>query len=137
MQSAHPIRIRILGLQSSFLYPGFTEFPSLSRVYRVPVPIQGLQSSPLYIYLVSGKREGEEKHRETPSFQYYSFLFFQVGCTAMPLHTGFCSATRNWRELYKNLTVLSSLDAYTSIKKINVFQTSSDTLTRLVIKEYI
>ena len=57
MQGAHPIRILIQGLQSSCLYPGFTEFPflskvskfpSLSRVYRVLVSIQGLQSSRLY-----------------------------------------------------------------------------------------
>ena len=26
---------------------------------------------------------------------------------------GFCSATRNWRELYKNLTALRFLDTYT------------------------
>ena len=35
------------------------------------------------IFLVSGKREGEEKHRETPPSVHYYFLFFQVGCTAM------------------------------------------------------
>ena len=65
------------------------------------------------IFIVSGKRKREEKNRETlPSLHYY-FLFFQVGCTAMLFHTVFCSARRNWRELYKNLTVLSSLDAYT------------------------
>ena len=73
------------------------------------------QDSTLYvsIFLVSGKREGEEKNRETPPFLHYYFLFFQVGCTAIVFHTGFCLATRNWRELYKNLTVLSFLDAYT------------------------
>ena len=38
------IRILIQGLQSFRIYPRFTEFPSLSRVYRVPVSIQGLQS---------------------------------------------------------------------------------------------
>ena len=64
------------------------------------------------IFLVSCKREGEERKRDTPPSQHYYFLFFQVGCTAMLFHTGFYSATRNWRELYKNLTVLSSLDAY-------------------------
>ena len=42
------VPISIQGLQSSRLYPGFTEFPSLSRVYKVPVSIQGLQSSRLY-----------------------------------------------------------------------------------------
>ena len=35
------------------------------------------------ILLVSGKREGEEKHREPPPSLHYYFLFFQVGCTAM------------------------------------------------------
>ena len=33
------------------------------------------------IFLVSGKREGEEKHRKTTPFLHYYFLFFQVGCT--------------------------------------------------------
>ena len=68
----------------------------------------------VFIFLLSGKREGEEKHREThPSLHYY-FLVFQVGCTAMFYSTqGFCSVARYWRGLYKNLTVLSSLDAYT------------------------
>ena len=73
------------------------------------------QDSTLYvfIFLVSGMREREERERErTPPSLHY-FLFFQVGCSAMLFHTGFCSATRNWREFYKNLTVLSSLDAYT------------------------
>ena len=65
------------------------------------------------IFLVSGKREGEEKNRETPPSLLYYFLFSQVGCTAILFHTGFYLATRNWRELYKNLTVLSSLDANT------------------------
>ena len=51
------------------------------------------------IFLVSGKSEGEEKHRETPPSLHYYFLFFQVGCTTMLFHTGFCSATRNWRKL--------------------------------------
>ena len=37
----------------------------------------------LDIFFVSGKREGEEKHRETPPSVHYYFLFFQVGCTAM------------------------------------------------------
>ena len=55
---------------------------------------------------------GRKRERETPSSLHYYFLFFQVGCSAMLFHTGFCSATRNWREFYKNLTVLSSLDAY-------------------------
>ena len=43
-----PISIIIQGLQSSRLYPRFTEFLSLSRVYRVPISIQDLQSSCLY-----------------------------------------------------------------------------------------
>ena len=52
------------------------------------------------ISLVSGKREGWEKHRETPpSLHYYFLFFFQVGCTTMLFHTGFCSNTRKWREL--------------------------------------
>ena len=49
-----------------------------------------------YYFLISGKREGEKKHRETPSSLHYYFLFFQVGCTTMLFITGFCSATRNW-----------------------------------------
>jgi len=57
---------------------------------------------------------GGKRERETPpSLHYYFLLFFQVGCTAKLFHTGLCSATRNWKELYKNLTVLSSLDAFT------------------------
>ena len=64
------------------------------------------------ILIVSGKREGEEREGEPPPSLHY-YIFFQVGRTAMLFHKGFCSATRNWRELYKNLTVLSSLDAYT------------------------
>ena len=35
------------------------------------------------IFVVSGKREREEKHKDTPSSLHYYFLFFQVGCTAM------------------------------------------------------
>ena len=59
------------------------------------------QDSTLYvsIFLVSGMREREERERErerTPPSLHYYFLFFQVGCSA----TGFCSVTRNWRELY-------------------------------------
>ena len=42
------VRILIQGLQSFCLYPGFTEFLSLSKVYRVLVSIQGLQKSCLY-----------------------------------------------------------------------------------------
>jgi len=42
--------------------------------------------------------------------------FFQVGCTAMLFHTGFTH--KNWRELYKNLTILSSLDAYAYIEGV-------------------
>ena len=42
------------------------------------------------------------------------FFFFpsRMYCHVI-FHTGFCSAARNWRELYKNLSVLSFLDAYT------------------------
>ena len=88
MQSAHPIRIRILGLQSSVsiqclqsspLYPGFTEFPSLSRVYRNLVSIQGLQSSRLYprftefpslsrVYRVPISIQGLQSSRLYPGF---------------------------------------------------------------------
>ena len=38
----------------------------------------------------SGKREGEEKHGETPPSLHYYFIFFQVECTTMLFHTGFC-----------------------------------------------
>ena len=65
------------------------------------------------IFLVSGKRDGEVKNRETPPSLHNYFLFSQVGCTAIVFHTGFYSTTRNWRELYKNLTVLSCLDIIT------------------------
>jgi len=67
---------------------------------------------PATIFLVSADREGEEREREreTPLSLHYYLLFFQVGCAAM---LGFCLATRNWREFCKNLTILSSLDAYT------------------------
>ena len=141
MQGAHPIRILIQGLQSSCLYPGFTEFPflskvskfpSLSRVYRVLVSIQGLQSSRLYpgftefqslsrvhrvpisifsLFLARGR--GKKERKKPLLLCTIIFFFFQVGCTVMLFQTGFCSAARNWRELYKNLTFLSSLDAYT------------------------
>ena len=42
------IRILIQGLLSTSLYPTFTESSSLSKVYRVPVSFQGLQSSHLF-----------------------------------------------------------------------------------------
>ena len=35
------------------------------------------------IFLVSGKREGEEKHREPPPSLHYYFLFFQVWCSSI------------------------------------------------------
>ena len=35
----------------------------------------------VFIFLVSGKKEGEEKRRETPPSLLYYFFFFQVGCT--------------------------------------------------------
>ena len=44
LSKIYRVPISIQGLQSSRLYPGFTEFLSLSRVYRVLVSIQGLQS---------------------------------------------------------------------------------------------
>ena len=48
LSKVYRVPISFQGLQSSSLYPGLTEFPSLSRVYRVPISIQGLQSSSLY-----------------------------------------------------------------------------------------
>ena len=42
------VLVSIQGLQSSCLYPRFTELLSLSKVYRVLISIQGLQSSCLY-----------------------------------------------------------------------------------------
>ena len=76
------------------------------------------QDSTLYvsICLVSGKRKGEERERERESKKplLATIIFvFLVECTAMLFHTWFCSTTRNWRKLYKNQTVLSSLDAKT------------------------
>ena len=117
LSKVYRVPVSIKGLQSSRLYPGFTEFLSLSRVYRdvvsikglassVPVCIQDLHSSCFYIFLVSGKREGEEKCKEHPPFLHYYFLFLHVGCTVMLFHTGFYSAKRIWKELYKNLSVL-------------------------------
>ena len=46
-----------------------------------------------------GRERERERERETPPSLLYHFLFFQVGCNAMLFHTGFCSATRNWRKL--------------------------------------
>ena len=64
----------------------------------------------LFLARLEEKRERERN----PFFSALLISFFpRRGCTDMVFHTGFCSATRNWRELYKNLTVLSSLDAYT------------------------
>ena len=72
------------------------------------------------IFLVSGKMKGKGARERNTSFSALLFSFFPSrGCTAMLFHTGFCSATRNWRELYKNLTVLSSLDAYTYRTRFN------------------
>ena len=84
------------------------------------------------IFLADGKREGEERERETPSSLHYYFLFFEVGCTAMFYSTqGSVQPQENWRELYKNLTVLSSQLIPTldpdSIERINVFPTSLET----------
>ena len=69
------------------------------------------QDSTFYvtIFIVSGKREGEERGKKLSSLD-YNFLFLQVGCTAMLFNTGFCSAWRIWGELYKNLIFLSSLE---------------------------
>ena len=75
-----------------------------------PIRIIMLNAS---IFRVSDKSEGEEKEKETPLLCTIIFLFLQVGCTDMLFHTGLCSAARNWRKLYKNLTVLRFLDAYT------------------------
>ena len=67
-----------------------------------------------YYFLISGKREGEEKHRETPpSLHYYFLSFFQVGCTVMFYSIQGSVQPQEIGELYKNLTVLSSLDAST------------------------
>ena len=48
LSRVYRVPVSIQGLQSSCLYPGLTEFPSLSRVFRVSVSIQGLQSFCLY-----------------------------------------------------------------------------------------
>ena len=84
-----------------------------------------------HFYCFWQEGRGREAQRN-PSFSaLLFFLFFQLGCTTMLFHTGFCLATRNWRELYKNLTVLSSLDAYTQnqiqSKEFTSFGASSDT----------
>ena len=74
------------------------------------------QDSTLYvsIFLVSGKREGEEKHRETLLLCTIIFFFSKWGVLPCFIsHRVIFSRKKNWRELYKNLTVLSSFDAYT------------------------
>ena len=61
-------------------------------------------------------QDWREREREKPRFLCMALLFSffpRRGFTAILFHTGFCSATRNWRELYKNLSVMSSLGAYT------------------------
>ena len=87
VHGAQPFRILIQGLQSSRLYPGFTEFPSLSRVYRVPVSIQGLHSSRLYpefteihslsrVYRVPVSIQGLQSSRLYPGFTEFLSLYF-------------------------------------------------------------
>ena len=55
------------------------------------------QDSTFYVsvFIVSGKREGEEKHRETSSsLHYYFFIPSRVYCQVF-FHTGFCLVARN------------------------------------------
>jgi len=66
-------------------------------------------SSYVSIFLVSGKREGKERERETFSALLFSVFPSRVYCHVIPHRVLF--SYKNWRELYKNLTVLSSLDA--------------------------
>ena len=82
---------------------------SLNRFFSVWCTTYQDSTFYVFIFLVSGKREGEEKQRETPPSLHYYFLIFQEGCTAMFYSTqGSVQPQKNWGELYKNLTVLSS-----------------------------
>ena len=75
-----------------------------------------LSMFPFPSFLVRGR--GKIKI-ERPLLLCTIIFFFQVGCTALLFHTGFCSATSNWRELYKKLTVLSSFDNHTHRTRFN------------------
>ena len=67
-----------------------------------------------FLFLARGRGN---RSVEKPSFSALLLYFFpnMVYCHVL-FHTGFCSAARNWREWYKNLTVLSYLDAYKYIE---------------------
>ena len=78
------------------------------------------------IFLVSAKREGKKRERNPSSLLCtIIFSFSHVGCTVMLFHTGFCSTTRNWRELNKNL-MLTQIEP-NLMERINVLPASSDT----------
>ena len=68
------------------------------------------------------QKGGGREAQRNPSFYFFPSTVF---CHFL-FHTGFCSAARNWRELYKNLSVLSFLDAYTQnqikSKELKYFQ---------------
>jgi len=74
--------------------------------------VNSAQPIRILLFLVSGKREGEEIERN-PSFSALLLSFFpsRVNCHVI-LKQGSVQPKRNWRELNKNLAVLSSLDAY-------------------------
>ena len=82
-----------------------------------PIRIQN-SLFPFFLFLAI-EGGGREAYRN-PSFSALLFSFFpsRVYCHVL-FHTGLCSAARNWRELYKNLTVLSSLEAYTWRTRFN------------------
>ena len=75
-------------------------------------PISNLNSVfPFSLFLARGRGR---RSIEKPLLLCTIIFFFpsRVYCHVL-FHTRFCSAARNWRELYKNLNVLSSVDAYT------------------------
>ena len=97
-----------------------------------PIRIK-LSIFPFSLFLARGKHR-KRKHRET--LLLCTIIFFFSNCGVLPCfisHRVIFIRRKNWRELYKKLTVLSSFDAYTQYtyrtrfnKKINVFLTSWD-----------
>ena len=61
-------------------------------------------------FLCFWQEGGGREAQKNPFFLCTIIFFFSK---QVLFHTGFCSAARNWRELYNNLTILSFLDAYT------------------------
>ena len=100
------------GLVSGNLFLAAGRVQTDFKVYGTQ-PIRILNSMfPFSLFLARGK--GKRSIEKPLLSLHYYFLFFQVGCTVMFYSTqGSVQPQKKWRELYKNLTVLSSLDAYT------------------------